>query len=624
MNNNITKAVVLFTVSFFIICKTNASTVLASSYGYNTTNATTALQAAILSTNDTIIVDLQSSNWKVAPLTFFNLSNKIIILKENVVLEAISGAFNATGACLLRFNNSQNISIIGYSATLKMNKAEYALLNDSEYRHSINLWNCSNIIIKGLTINESGGDGIYIGGDANDYCENIVIEDVICSNHYRQGMSITNVQNMTIRYCKFKNTQGTLPEAGIDVEPYQTTQRIVNLKIENCAFEGNGWAGLALALFEMDGTSLPVSIEVIDCYFKNNSIPTNAYAHCEIYLSADDNIPVQGFVQFERCFIDGSQYSALYTRKTAAAYLVNFKDCAFQNVSQQQIQYNEPIFLEVPSYTNPSGYLGGLEFENVLISYSTNFSFFRVFGWGTLQGIKDINGNFTIVEPNNNPVLYTTVPSIINCNYTFSNQTSLPSATVSLGTIENTAVECSGQNAVFKVKRTSNDISYPLGVNYQNNGTVFLGSDTHNQNNGFIIPADTIQSTKYILARQDGVVEPNEILNFSFQNNPLYSVSGNNLMTLNIVDCASLAISNSVKDSFKIYPNPTSDFITIENPNNQDLQIQFFNMIGQALIIKNISKTENILITELLPGSYIVHISNKEKDIRIVRIIVKK
>lgn len=618
------KYTIILTLSLFITLKAKATTVLASSYGYNSTNATTALQAAILSANDTIIVDLQASHWKITPLTFFNVSNKTIIFEDNVVLEAIAGAFNATGACLLRFNFSQNITIIGYGATFKMNKAEYALLNDSEYRHSLNLWNCSNINIRGLTLNESGGDGIYVGGDATDYCENIVIEDVICSNHYRQGMSITNVQNMFVRHCKFLNTQGTLPEAGVDVEPYQITQRIVNLKFENCAFEGNGWAGLALALFEMDSTSLPVSIEVIDCYFKNNSLPTNAYGHCEIFLSADADIPVQGAVLFERCFIDGSQYSALYTRKTSDAYTVKFKDCAFQNVSQQQIQYNEPIFLEVPSYTNQSGFLGGLEFDNVLISYNTNFSFFRVFGWGTLQGIKDITGNFTIVEPNNNPVLYTIVPQIINCNYTFTNQTLLPNTSVFLTPIENTAIECNGQNAVFEVERTSSSVSYPLGINYANSGTVSLGNDSHLLTNGLVIPANQNLKTISISARDDNKTELDETLNFTFQNNALYSVNGGNLVALNISDCNLLNITDSEKDVFNMYPNPTSDFITIENPNNEVLQIKLFSLLGQELISKSITKTEAIETKYLLPGSYIVTISNEFRGIYISKVIIKK
>ena len=145
-----------------ILSRVSASSVLASTYGFNSINATTAFQAAILSAYDTVIVDLQPTDWNVNPNSFYNVNNKVIIFQPNVKLNAISGAFNATNACLLRLTNCTNIQLIGYGAEFKMNKAEYALLNNSEYRMSISLWSCQNVTIKGMTLNESGGDGVYI------------------------------------------------------------------------------------------------------------------------------------------------------------------------------------------------------------------------------------------------------------------------------------------------------------------------------------------------------------------------------------------------------------------------------------------------------------------------------
>jgi len=190
------------------------------SIGYSPSDATKAFQKAINSPNDTIIIDKQDADWNVGPSTFFSLQNKTILFQSGVVLRALPGRFGATNACLFKLRFSHQVSIIGYGATFKMNKSEYAQLNNSEYRMSISMDGCSDITIKGLILDESGGDGIYIGGDSLNYCKSILLEDVQAINHYRQGKSICNVRDMTVRNCYFAHTKGTLPEAGIDVEPY--------------------------------------------------------------------------------------------------------------------------------------------------------------------------------------------------------------------------------------------------------------------------------------------------------------------------------------------------------------------------------------------------------------------
>ena len=619
------KKVISLLVFFFIAGKIFASSILASSFGYNTTNATAAFQSAILSANDTVVVDLQAADWNVGPSIFFSLTNKVIIFEPKVKLKAISGTFNATNACLIEFKYCNNITVIGYQAEFKMNKAEYALLNDSEYRMSININDSKNITIKGLTLNESGGDGIYIGGDGVGYCENILIEDVICTNHYRQGMSITNVQNMMVKNSKFTNTQGTLPEAGVDVEPYQTNQRIANLQFEKCAFEGNGWAGLALALFELDSTSVPVSIGVKDCYFKNNCLPANAYGKCEIFLSAHNNIPVKGNVLFERCFIDGSQYTALYTRKTADAYDVKFKDCAFQNVSQKQTQYNEPIFLEVPSYTNPSGYLGGLEFENVFISYPTNFGFFRVFGWSTLQGIKNINGNFTIVEPNNNPVLYSNVPDTVNVTYSFTNQTVLPATTVHIKSIASTAFECSSQPAVYSFGRASSNIGYPLGLNYSNIGTVVFGDDVHLMTGGFVIPSNTTSRADSTVARQDLIVEPVENFTLTILPSTHYNIGTTSSVNLMVEDCNALGLNNQTDNRLiALYPNPSSGVFVFSQKNTSNTKIEIYNNLCELIYQTSISTQQSIIdLSGYAKGLYFVRATDTDKNVTNLKIVVQ-
>ncbi|MBI1193343.1 MAG: hypothetical protein GC205_09225, partial [Bacteroidetes bacterium] len=148
----------------FLGHQSQASSVLASAFGYDPLDATAALHAALLSPADTVFVDLQSEPWRVGPGQFVNLSNKTILFAPGVVVEALPGQFNGLYDCLLTFIRCNQIELLGYGTTLRMNRAEFAALGDSEYRHCLRIENCRKVTVKGFLLEESGGDGVYVGG----------------------------------------------------------------------------------------------------------------------------------------------------------------------------------------------------------------------------------------------------------------------------------------------------------------------------------------------------------------------------------------------------------------------------------------------------------------------------
>ena len=607
---------ILFSILFLIRFQIHAQTVIASSFGYNPNDATSALMNAINSPNDTIIVDLQATAWKVESMSFFDLSNKTIIFEPGVIIEALPGGFMGYYDCLFRFVNGDNINLIGYGAVFQMNKAEYVLIDDSEYRHSISLFNTKNFTVKGLTLIESGGDGLAIDGDNQNYCENIYVEDVRFLDHYRQGLSILNVQNMTVRYCEFSGTAGILPEAGVDIEPYQTTQRVINLLIEDCRFESNGWSGVAVNLFELDGTSLPVSITVRDCVFKNNCREDNVYAKAEIYASDDYSNPVQGSVLFERCFIEESNYSAFYARKTASGYSLIFKDCAFQNVSKLPILYNEPVALEVADYNNPSPALGGIHFDNVFIQYETDYAFLRIFDANTLAGIENITGNIIIVEPNGNSPIYNNYGTQNNITFTYTNQTNLPETFVNIEAIDAQAIECTQQAGGILFSRTTPNANYPIGVSYEISGIATNGNDYHLLPLGTIIATNDEATTLSVLAINDGIEEDIEMLEFKVLPSPLYSLSTYSVAEIQLFDCEPLSIQNlqSPQNTLYVYPNPVLDELTVKMPASPyERQILIFDLLGRyvgmKIVEENLTKVQ-FDINSLIPGIYILKLND--------------
>lgn len=387
---------IIFFSLVFNVYQLVSQTIKASSFGFDPYDSTEAIIKAFTANVDTIIVDKQESDWIVKPIILSGISNKTIIFEEGVVLKAKQGAFTNRYDQLFKMRNAKNIKIIGYEATFKMEKSEYT---SDEWRHGISLRKCRNISIIGLTIRDSGGDGIYIAGiEKGSYSEDIHIEDIKSINNKRQGMSVISVQNLLVKNCLFTSTKGTLPEAGVDIEPNNPEDRIVNVVFENCSFIENNHAGIVLALSKLNSSSKNVSIKFYNCYLSMNHHVENSYVASEIIISANRVNPVKGNVLFEKCFIDGSKWGFLYSRKLSDAYHVTFKDCAAKNICQNNTM--APIYLEVPDYHKTYGALGGYTFNNLLLEYDADLPFLFVRGSKlyTLKNIKDINGKVTVIS----------------------------------------------------------------------------------------------------------------------------------------------------------------------------------------------------------------------------------
>lgn len=389
---------ILLVIIFLSPLVFHAQSVTASTFGFNTNDNKKALYEAIKN-NDTIVIDKQNSNWFVSPLKFRNLENKTIIFERDVVLQAKPGAFLNTSDALLKFIGCKNIKIYGNGALLLMNKEEYI---DGEWRMGLSLMGCSDVLVENLTISSSGGDGIYIDGYKDiRYSENIIIDSIISTNNKRQGISIISAKNVWVKNSVFTKTKGTLPEAGLDIEPDGETDVIINVNFEHCSFTNNNHSGIVLGLDNLTDKSEPVSINFKDCYLSMNHDESNRYPAAEIIISSHPEFPVKGNVTFKDIVIDGSNWRLLYTRKPSKGYHTSFKNLTAINIGKQRDDLSA-IYFEVPDYFKSSGPVGGFSFENMYVKYNSTSSFFTVRGssLGTLNGIKNVTGDVTIVNPN--------------------------------------------------------------------------------------------------------------------------------------------------------------------------------------------------------------------------------
>jgi len=111
-----------------------------------------------------------------------------------------------------------------------------------QHGHGIQIiGSCTNITIDGPTIEKCYGDGIYIG--TSGLSNGITVKNVISDGNRRQGLSITRGINILIQDCTFKNTSGTKPTSGIDIEPNNGS--VIDLvTINRCTVTDNDGCGI--------------------------------------------------------------------------------------------------------------------------------------------------------------------------------------------------------------------------------------------------------------------------------------------------------------------------------------------------------------------------------------------
>ena len=611
-------SLVLFTLD------TNATSVLASSFGWNAEDATSAFQGAVNSSADTIIVDKQGSDWIVGPNEFQDIHDKTIIFQPGVVFKAKTGAFPDNNDCLLKLIRANNIKIIGYGATFQMNKAEYAAMKDGEWRHSLAINNSSRIGVYGLVLNESGGDGVYISGsvDFGDplYSEYIVLKDLWCDHQYRQGISVCSARHVLVQNCWFTNTSGTLPMSGVDLEPYADYQRMVDVVFEKCRFTGNFGHGITLSFENLTTTSAPLDVTFRDCYTSGNFDDSNPYAATEILVAAASaKEPVTGNVKFERCMVENSKRRAVYVRKSVDSFFASFDDCVFLNVSKNAADPdNTPIWIEVTDFSEPCPRFGGVAFNNCLLSYTTNLNLLGSRGnISTSPGMGNVQlNNLTVIHPKSSITINTTKGGgspDSTCVFDYYKFKKAASTHVDL-VADNSIVECSDESSVLRLTRIADTVNFPLGISYDLAGTASEGEDFSRMNGFMIIPANLLSQNDTLYVLQNEYPEEAKELVVTMNASTLFTTTSTP-QTIMVSDCMTDLAEIDAKKIFAIFPNPTSDFVEIRFTDDYTGTIQVLNDQGQLLLSqKGLGRVNRINMSGLAKGIYIFKIQLDDRS----------
>ncbi len=153
-------------------------------------------------------------------------------------------------------NSSQRSNIINVLKVTDVEITGGAIVGDrakhigstGEWGMGINVLASNKVFVHDMTISDCWGDGLYIGssGSAGNAVgsTDVTVKNVVSNNNRRQGLSFGPVNRVYVVNSTFSNTNGTKPEAGIDIEPMSTRGLAQNIRIESSRVTGNAGSGI--------------------------------------------------------------------------------------------------------------------------------------------------------------------------------------------------------------------------------------------------------------------------------------------------------------------------------------------------------------------------------------------
>ena len=382
-------------------------------WGFNREDSTEALQAAINSGAKTLIVPFMGEPWIVRPLQL--RSQQEIILEPGVLILAKKGEFQGGGDSLFTAVGQSNLVIRGYGATLRMHKRDYQNppYTKAEWRMGIALRGCRHVLIEGLRVESTGGDGFYVDGAGDSSAsEDITIRNCVAYDNHRQGLSVISVVNLLVENCLFANTWGTAPEAGIDLEPDTEKNRLVNCVIRNCTFENNNGNEILVYLKPLTTNSEPVSIRFEHCLVRMTEarfkLPEpgpaaglNGVAGIAVG-EVKDNGP-KGLIEFIDCVTEntGKEGARVYD-KSADRARVRFVNCSFRNPWTSPAPGDGgprvPIILHLRRPESTEN-MGGIDFQDCYVYDTAARPAVRLEEDKGEFGLRDVHGQILVTAP---------------------------------------------------------------------------------------------------------------------------------------------------------------------------------------------------------------------------------
>lgn len=192
---------------------------------------------------------LEKGKYKIKTDGLFQ-NNKGILLCSNLTLdlngsELVLESNNSKEYSVCYVAECQNVRVINGIITGDRNTHQYTGNSTHEWGFAVEIKSSNNVMISGMEIRQTTGDGIYIGKLVKkDNSNEIIVKNSNIYQCRRQGISIISGENIQIINNEIHDINGTNPQSAIDLESNRTEEVIQNIKIaENKLYNlGNAYA----------------------------------------------------------------------------------------------------------------------------------------------------------------------------------------------------------------------------------------------------------------------------------------------------------------------------------------------------------------------------------------------
>jgi polygalacturonase len=212
--------------------------------GNGSTDDTTAIQTAINrlpSTGGTIVVP--AGTYMINALKGISLrSHTRLSLATGATLKAIGNS--AQRSWVVKVWNVNNVEIVG---GVVMGERTTHRGTSGEWGYGINIQGSSKVYVHDITVSNAWGDGLLVGatgwGSSAVLSNGVTLNRVTSKNNRRQGLTICPANQVYVVNSTFTGTNGTAPQAGIDIEP-ATQGKVTQVRLENTTLSNNVGNGL--------------------------------------------------------------------------------------------------------------------------------------------------------------------------------------------------------------------------------------------------------------------------------------------------------------------------------------------------------------------------------------------
>jgi len=168
-----------------------------------------------------------------------------------------------------------------------------------------------------------------------------------------------------------------------------------------------------------------------------------------------------------------------------------------------------------------------------------------------------------------------------------------------------------GNETTWTIRDSSGTI-VESGGPYNNNTTI---------NESFVLQTGGCHEFRIMDAGGNG---SSSVVLYDSNSDPLYSSGGNygSGEAASFIADGVLATNSNILEFVSIYPNPANEILNIKNAENSDIEI--YDLLGRVILSKsNISLNEQINVSRLTTGTYIIKITNNNQ-VKTEKFIVNK